>query len=168
MFDDTPLETLELDNGNTIHIHHDFDSSHCNPREDCHTSTLYAKGLCEEGNPEDIDPKDHIYLPVYRYSHGNIALSTTPFSCPWDSGQTGFIWESKKSIREEFGVKRISPRLRKLVQDRLRSEIEVYGQWCNGEVYGFVITNPEGEEIDSCWGFIGLDWVEEAAREAGA
>ena len=43
--------------------------------------------------------------------------------------------------------------------------IEMYEQWCRGEVYGYVIEDSDEEEIDdcSCWGFFGdKDCVEEA------
>ena len=138
-----------------VKIYPDFDP--INPRTDFdHTSTLYAKGLCEEDDGSG-PPADTIWLPVYRYSHGNIALRTTPFSCPWDSGLTGYIYESKSSVRDEFGVKRISPKLRALIEDRLRTEVAVFGAYCNGDVFGY-----ENEETgDSCWGFYGfmeLDW----------
>lgn len=35
--------------------------------------------------------------------------------------------------------------------------VETYTQWCNGETYGYVITDSEGEETGSCFGFIGTD-----------
>ena len=30
-------------------------------------------------------------------------MSTGPFSCPWDSGQVGFIYVEKKKVKEEWG-----------------------------------------------------------------
>jgi hypothetical protein len=27
-----------------------------------------------------------------------------------------------------------------------------------GDVYGYVLEDTEGNEIDSCWGFFGSDW----------
>jgi hypothetical protein len=133
-----------------------------NPRTDTdETSVLYARGLSEEGPAERPNDRTHITLPVYRYSHGNIALNTTGFSCPWDSGLTGYISISKATAREEYGVKRISPQLRKRIEGRLQTEVAVYGAYCNGDVFGYQVTDPDGEEIDSCWGFFGfmeIDW----------
>lgn len=34
-------------------------------------------------------------------------------------------------------------------------DLAEYTQWANGEVYGVIITDATGEDIDSCWGFIG-------------
>ena len=31
--------------------------------------------------------------PLYLYDHSGLAISTKPFSCPWDSGQIGVIYE---------------------------------------------------------------------------
>ncbi|MCK4237452.1 MAG: hypothetical protein KAX38_10065, partial [Candidatus Krumholzibacteria bacterium] len=33
-----------------------------------------------------------IVLPLYLLDHGGITMSTTPFSCPWDSGQIGWTY----------------------------------------------------------------------------
>ncbi len=38
-------------------------------------------------------------------------MNTTGFSCPWDSGQVGWVFVSKKKVREEYGVKRITESL---------------------------------------------------------
>ena len=32
-----------------------------------------------------------VILPLFLYDHSGITLQTSPFSCPWDSGQIGFI-----------------------------------------------------------------------------
>lgn len=34
--------------------------------------------------------------PLYGYAHGRVALSDSPFACPWDSGQVGFVYVSDK------------------------------------------------------------------------
>ncbi len=42
-------------------------------------------------------------------------------------------------------------------QATLEAEVKVYQQYVAGEVYGVIITDPEGNEVDSCWGLIGYD-----------
>jgi hypothetical protein len=49
----------------------------------------------------------------------------------------------------------------------IRAEIETYGQWVNGECYGYTVTYADGE-VDSCGGFIGWDSVKEAAEYAAS
>lgn len=36
-----------------------------------------------------------------------------------------------------------------------RGFLESYNAWVNGEVYGYMITDENGADVDSCWGFIG-------------
>lgn len=43
--------------------------------------------------------------------------------------------------------------------------LKEYQKWMSGECYGFVIEN-NGEDVDSCWGFIGMDWCIESAKES--
>jgi len=93
-------------------------------------------------------------LPLYLYDHSGITMNTTGFHCPWDSGQVGFIYASFENIRREYGVERISARLSEQVINQLRSEVATYDNYLRGNVYGFVV-EKNGEELDSCWGFLG-------------
>lgn len=111
------------------------------------------------------DEKIGVILPLYLYDHSGITMNTTGFSCPWDSGRVGFIFVSKKKIREEFGVKYVTKKLVEKVEKQLVGEVETYDQYLRGDVYGFRITDTEtDEEIDSCWGFYGSDYCMEEAK----
>jgi hypothetical protein len=92
-----------------------------------------------------------IVLDVFMYDHSGLTIRTTPFSCPWDSGQVGFCYVPLSKVRKEYGVKRISPKLKQKVIDILESEVRTYDQYLRGEVYGYV----RGD--DSCWGFYGYE-----------
>lgn len=92
---------------------------------------------------------------LYLYDHSGLTMNTTGFSCPWDSGPVGLIVVSKKAVRDEWKVKRISPKLRERIHDLLKGEVEEYNQYLTGQVYGFVVEGPEEEDIHSCWGFFG-------------
>ena len=97
----------------------------------------------------------HIFiLPLYLYDHSGLTMNTGGFSCPWDSGQVGWIYKEKSETRKEWEKKRISPGLRKQVLHWLEGEVENYDQYLRGEVYGYNITHGE-EDLDSCWGFYG-------------
>ena len=48
----------------------------------------------------------------------------------------------------------------------LESEIETWDTYLRGDVYGFVAEDPEGEQIDSCWGFYGDEGIKSATEEA--
>lgn len=161
-------------NGHTIEIHHDMDCS--SPRENCNLGTIlcvkhrsYNLGdkIAEVEEMQRIlkDTKNYIALPVYMYEHGNVALSTSAFSCQWDSGQLGIIYVEKSKVLKEYSVKRVSPKILKNVLACLKSEIEEYGKYINGECYGFIIRDASGREVDSCWGHIGMDWAIQSAKE---
>ncbi|SUO96766.1 hypothetical protein [Suttonella ornithocola] len=114
-------------------------------------------------NEKGLTERDIIALPVYLYEHGGIALSMTPFSCRWDSGQLGFIYETRADIREEFGIKRISPKLEQQILERLRHEIDLLSHWANGDVFGYKVI-VDGD-IESCWGFYGWEHEESGLLE---
>ncbi|MDD9908540.1 MAG: hypothetical protein OXR62_02505 [Ahrensia sp.] len=95
-----------------------------------------------------------VILPVYLYDHSGLAMNTIGFHCPWDSGQVGFIYVTLEDIRREYGISRVSAKRRAAVVDRLRQEVDTYSDYLGGFVYGYTVERG-GEEIDSCWGFIG-------------
>lgn len=91
-------------------------------------------------------------LPLYLFDHGGITMNTGGFSCPWDSGQVGWIYMTDE-VRQREGITLMGARL------MLQSEVSEYDQYLRGEVYGFRLERklPCGhwEEVDSCWGFYG-------------
>lgn len=99
-----------------------------------------------------------VILPIYLYDHSGLALSTSPFSCPWDSGQVGWIYTTKEKLREEYGVKYVTKKIKERAVSALKNELEVYSNFINGEVFGYVLKDEKGEEVDSCWGFYGLNF----------
>lgn len=105
------------------------------------------------------DEKIGVILPLYLYDHSGITMNTTGFSCPWDSGQVGFIFVSKEKIRKEFGVKYVTKKVMEKIEKQLVGEVETYDQYLTGDVYGYRITDTEkDEELDSCWGFYGSEY----------
>jgi hypothetical protein len=99
-----------------------------------------------------------VTIPIYAYVHGGIRLNTKPFNCPWDSGQAGFISLNRKQFLENMGYKRMSAKRLEEAKKQLLSELETYFQYIHGEIYGYIITDDEGEQVDSCWGFYGKEY----------
>ena len=118
-----------------------------------------AQAIIKQENPVVI-------LPLYLYDHSGITMSTGPFSCPWDSGQVGFIYASRKDVLDNWSIKRVSPKRKEQVERMLREQVEEYDQYLRGDVYGFRVVKPvkceecgneEEEVVESCWGFYGDD-----------
>jgi hypothetical protein len=106
---------------------------------------------------KEIDKKlkdpNFICVPVFAYIHGDVRLSTKPFSCLWDSGQSGIICVSKDKIKNWFGVKRVGARIVENVIGQLHAEVATYSRYLSGQVFGYVVEDDKGEEVDSCWGY---------------
>lgn len=128
---------------------------------------------------EGIESGELIGLPVYAYVHGAATIRAgngNPFSCPWDSGQSGFVYCEKAKAIKEFGKKILTKRIRENVLKCLRNEVEAYDQYLTGDCYGIIVERvirDEGgdiedtEELASCWGFYGLDYAREEAKSMG-
>lgn len=107
------------------------------------------------------EEKPLVIKPLYLYDHSGITISTSPFSCQWDSGQIGFVIITNKQI-DYLGCtindgESWSDYIKRL-DEYLESEVKTYDQYITGEVYGFTITDENDEHLDSCDGFYGSDW----------
>ena len=110
--------------------------------------------------------KDILWLPLFLYDHSGLTINTRGCACPWDSGQVGIIYMEKAVYRKAFNKKRVN---RKHVYEILRSEVSCYDDYLTGSVYGFVVEDEKGNQIDSCWGFFGdaKDCLSEGITSAG-
>lgn len=125
-------------------------------------------------------------LPLYLYDHSGITMSTSPFSCPWDSGQVGYIYCPLERAINNFMVSQNSDwdtplvnwygddkvSLRQATEKVLQAEVEDFDSYISGEVYGFKIMeidkddpDEEGDEINSCWGYFGDEGINEIIKE---
>ena len=93
--------------------------------------------------------KPSYITPVYMYDHSGLVLSTSPFSCPWDSGQVGFMWITDPDIPQD--------KLPGVVE----AEIKELNMWLSGDVW--TIDIDDGKEC--LGGVYGYDYaVKEAKR----
>lgn len=92
-----------------------------------------------------------LWLPLYLYDHSGITMSTGAFSCPWDSGQVGIIYVTKKEIRDWFNVHNITKKLTAKVYERLKAEVKSYDCYISGQVYCY------SWEEGGCCGYYGDD-----------
>lgn len=141
--DDCPESPREWDNLGTMYFLH----------------KRYNLGDKHNLDSEDIqaieNDENYISLPVYMYEHSGYTIRTYPFSCSWDSGKLGIIAIHKDKVKKEFGKKRISKKLRAKIIEYLDNEVKTYDDYLTGNCYGYQIEDLTGNQIDSCYGFIG-------------
>lgn len=106
-----------------------------------------------------ISAGELVGLPVYAYVHGGVELSTKPFSCPFDSGLSGFIACSREEVESWFGKDVPEER----VLEVLRSEVEVFNKYLAGDVYNITI-RVDGKDEATVGGFFGFDYAVEEAK----
>lgn len=109
-----------------------------------------------------------IAVPVWAYVHSDVTLKaaeTNPFTCPWDSGQSGIVYIDKHKALVEYQWKRMSPHRLDTVRQRLKATVDEFSKWLQGDCWGYRILDDDGTEVASCWGFIGREYAEEQAKE---
>jgi hypothetical protein len=110
--------------------------------------------------------KDYWSAPVYAYVHGGATISLSPFSDPWDSGQSGVIYGSKDQLAKDAGHKKWCAATAKFAQKLAQAVVQEFDLILKGEVYGYAIFDNANEMIDSCHCFVGREHAEEAGRDA--
>ena len=92
--------------------------------------------------------------PVYRYEHGNV-LYRRGTASGFDCSNCGFYIVTDKTA-DVLGTP----------ADRFESvidgELETYTAYVNGEVYGFMLYDENGDCVESCWGFYDIDDIKES------
>ena len=128
---------------------------------------------------QNLFDRYYLSLPLYLYDHSGVTMSCAAFSCPLDSGQVGLIYVSKERLRQEYSVRAITQAIREKALAVLRAEVEEYDRFLTGDCWGYEIYEmdddpdmasagykDDGYCVDSCWGFLGYEYAEEAAQEA--
>lgn len=141
----------EHDNAGTMVCwHHRYNLG---DRHDHDTPAFFEQWIRDEEPDAEV-------IPVYMYEHSGVALNTTGFHCPWDSGQIGYIYMTYDTIVREFGDSHDN---REKARALMLAEVQTYSRYLNGEVYGYMV--GEGSpDMESCWGFDDLAYCKEEAE----
>lgn len=124
--------------------------------------------------------------PLFVYEHGGITMSVGELKlieqpitrgdtrsagrfvgdgAGWDTSFVGFIVYTEASITPCCGDG-AEYRTQEWLQECAEGEVEEYASYLEGDVYGYIVYDPEDNEQESCWGFIGHKHAVEAAKEA--
>ena len=123
----------------------------------------------EYGALRNLISKTAVILPLYFYDHSVQSISTESFigravHAEWDSGLVGEVFCSHEDVKKAFG--HVTPQTIEWTKHALKMEVAEYDSWLRGECYGYMLTDENGDEIDSCWGFYGdLDKVKEQMKD---
>lgn len=106
-----------------------------------------------------------VVVPLYLYDHSGITMSTGRFSCPWDSGQVGFAYVTNEAAKAAWPSLE-GAALVDVARECIEAEVREYDAYLRGDVYGYIIEDETGRELDSCWGYYGHEHAKAAALDA--
>lgn len=116
--------------------------------------------------------KGDLILPLSIYEHSGIELYVgTPkdhFDGKWDCSFIGFIIADKNSLKEVFESYYPNEIWFREGEKILIDEINILSSYLNGDVFGYILTDKDtGEEIDSCYGFYGVNGLKDIESYVG-
>ena len=111
-----------------------------------------------------------VILKVGIIDHSGVAyyIGGGPHPCDpggLDSGTCGVIFDTTDR-RKACGGESDDYYTDEMITEQLTAEVEEYSQWASGQCYGYVITDSNGDEVVSCWGYIGYKDAKESASSA--
>lgn len=178
-YDPEPESPREWDNaGKMVCWHGRYNLGDEQPRQG---SQEWLRSLAADlvnANDVDLIPDEHIeriidkhvavMLPLYLFDHSGLAMSTSSGrfracdSMGWDWGGVGWIYVTMEQARKEWTG--TDDEIRAQAEKCLIAEVEVYDDYLQGQVFGYEIEDEDGNHLDSCWGFYGLDDMTKEAR----
>ena len=87
----------------------------------------------------------------------------------WDSGQVGWIYVTLAKLRQEFSVRAVTKGIRERAIKQLEQEVKTYDDFLTGHVYGFIVEDEDGDQLDSLYGIYDdhdLGYVKSEARQS--
>lgn len=158
--DDCNESPRDWDNLTEIHYH----SSRYTLGDTNHTDMDEYNAMLREAKRQG-----DVVIPMFAYIHSGISLSLASFHgrlpqghAQFDSGRAGTVIIRRKDILENWGGKRMTPKLREKAYEYAEGDIETLNQFFAGDVYGYVVDG----DGDSCWGFYGMEDVTAEAKSA--
>ena len=115
----------------------------------------------------NLDKKGIYALPILKHEHGLVNYYIGDSIDRWDGSIVGFAWKEKKALCEEHNVKKLSPKIKEIINKNIEGELKAYTNFANGEAYGFELYSREDgdDPIDSCYGFIGYNSTAELFKD---
>jgi len=105
-----------------------------------------------------------VYLPLYLYDHGGLAINTTGYHCRWDSAQLGWIYVAKSKLKK-VGIDE------KEAEALFVEEVDCYDHYLQGQFlyYNLRDVNKQGLDslIDVRGGFYGKSAKEKIEKALG-
>jgi hypothetical protein len=98
-----------------------------------------------------------VVLPLIVYEHSGITMKVgrvgdiTGDSAGWDTSFVGFIYDTPEGVKQCIG----DDATEKEIEDALRSEVEVYASYLEGDVTFYSVQDDETDYNDYCGGFVG-------------
>lgn len=113
--------------------------------DDYNSWTELAEAVTSKG--AELAGYNYKFVRWYEHSGISVSLRDDESGRDWDAGIAGVVFaETSDDIDREF---------------------QTWAQYIEGEVYGFTIENPRnGEVVDACGGYYGIDDVKSAAEAA--
>lgn len=137
-----------------------------------HINSIGADEACE------LLKTDKMVVPLSYYEHGlclwDVMHGARIASCPdkqWDQVEFAGIWIPDQCCRDEIKSRSRRKRIsyRAAATELAEGCCKEYTAWANGDCWGTIVErfDDEGNYIsgDSCFGYIGSEWANEALRE---
>lgn len=134
---------------------HDFNNK---PSKYCHDAAVLRAGFEDRFDVMVDSARDSEVADLWRLTGATVLKTTITGYSQGDWADVMIV--ATKAKAAEFGC------TEPITEAQLQGQVDTYKAWAYGDCFGYVITTPDGEELDSCWGYYGSDHDESGLEEA--
>lgn len=114
----------------------------------------------KDGNEHDEDLHVIEIYPVVKHEHSGVVYRRGTAK-GFDYSNNGFYFVTAKRLHDLYS----ETCTQETIEEAIDSELKMYSQWADGEVYAYMLYDENGEMVDSCCGFWCLDDIKESLPE---
>lgn len=92
---------------------------------------------------DDLLDENYYIFPAYLAGHPESRDSIMYM----EEAEARINWPDRTADEREERARRVA-----------QAELAEFAAYLAGDTYGYRLLDPDGDELDSCWGFIGDDW----------
>lgn len=112
------------------------------------------------------------WLPISMYEHGGVALwlgsTRGHYDAMWDCGTIGFAYMERETAEKNLNIQ-LYGTWQKAAEHCMEGEMKEYNAYVQGQCFGYVAYDEDGDEIGSgCGGYLGDDGYDEMLETAKA
>ena len=104
-----------------------------------------------------------VIMPISMYEHSGMSIWYGIPTGQWDSGQVGWGYMTKEEALKNLQC--TEENWREVAKKQMENEMKTYSHYVAGDVFNYIVKDPDEDIVDSCIGCYGYQAIEDQTEE---